>query len=65
MLDFLKVKAQRIVQIFKILFIIIACYSMNYFFKLSRKYCCDAIVATKCVLFESVHFDPAIKYSQC
>ena len=34
------------------------CYSMNFLFfpNLSRKYCCDAIVAIKCV-----HFDPASK----
>ena len=31
-----------------------------FFFNLSCKYCCDAIAATKCVHFESVHFDPAI-----
>ena len=43
------------------------CYSMNFLFlsNLSRKYCCDAIVATKCVHFESDYFDPAIKYNQC
>ena len=43
-------------------------FSVNFLFfsYLSRKCCCDAIVATKCVHFESVHFDPpAIKYSQC
>ena len=35
------------------------CYSMNSLLSnLSRKYCCDAIVATKCVHFENVHFDP-------
>ena len=36
-----------------------------FFSNLSRKYCCAAIVATNCVNFECVHFDPAINCSQC
>ena len=46
---------------------LILCYSMNHLFfqpksqiLLRRKFSCD-----KMCHFESVHFDPAIKYSQC